>query len=83
MIVVVYVFPQPRFKLIEIVEFVQVKELGFQRAEKTFHSCIVIAISFAGHACKRPGDTPLHVATTVLAGTELALRLMAYPGLQM
>ena len=50
MIVVVYVVLYTCFKLIETVEFVQVKELGFQRAKKAFHRRIVIAISFAGHA---------------------------------
>lgn len=34
MIVVVYVGLYTCFKLIETVEFVQVKELGFQRAKK-------------------------------------------------
>ncbi|CAI8775229.1 hypothetical protein EMIT0P258_190063 [Pseudomonas sp. IT-P258] len=41
------VFPLPSFKLIEIVEIFQVKELGFQCVEIAFHMAISVYKDFS------------------------------------
>ena len=36
-------------QVLDIVELIEVEELGLQRAEKTLHRCIVQAVALAGH----------------------------------
>ena len=54
MIVVVNILLDAYLEFVDVGELVQIKELGFKRAEEAFHGSIIQAVCLARHALREP-----------------------------